>query len=61
MNRNGHNSALTPGLQGWIDNVIVPILVKEYQSKNRTEPLAKAKGIVIEFPVSGTLSAEATP
>ena len=61
MSHNYHNPALTPELRDWIDSVIVPILVKEYQSKNRTEPLAKMKGIVIKFPVPETVSPEVAP
>ncbi len=30
MSNNGHNSTLTPELRSWIDNCVVPALVREY-------------------------------
>jgi hypothetical protein len=32
------SSALSPELRGWIERVIVPILVELYQQKNRWKP-----------------------
>ena len=36
MSSNKHNSTLTPQLKSWLDNVVVPALVREYMS--RLEP-----------------------
>ncbi len=30
MSSNGHNSALSPQLKSWLDNVVVPALVRQY-------------------------------
>jgi hypothetical protein len=37
MSSNGHNSALSPQLKSWLDNVVVPALVRDYLAQQEAE------------------------
>ena len=44
VSNNRHNSMLTPELKGWLDNVVVPALVREYLAEQRPENGACSQG-----------------
>jgi len=35
----GHNSTLTPSLRSWLDNVVIPGLVREYLARPECEKM----------------------
>ncbi len=37
MKVNGQGSGMSPELKGWLDNVVVPALVREYLAEQRPE------------------------
>ncbi len=39
MSNNGHNSTLTPELRSWIDNCVVPGLLREYLAALESEKM----------------------
>ncbi len=50
MSSNNHNPTLTPELKGWLDNVIVPALVRQYLLQLEGEKsLASESEPTVEF------------
>ena len=44
MSNNGHNSTLTPELRSWIDNCVVPALLREFLAERRPEEILASEG-----------------
>ena len=50
VSNNGHKPRLTPELKSWLDNVIVPALVREYIARPDSEKsLASESEPTVEF------------
>ncbi len=50
MSSNKHNSTLTPQLKSWLDNVVVPALVRQYLAQlERQKSLASESEPTVEF------------
>ncbi len=59
MNAKGSSSKLSPEIRSWIDNCIVPILVKEYLTEMKMETkLAVGSRSVAQFATDGTTPSE---
>ncbi len=60
MNKKGQGGVLSPALQSWLDNYLVPRLVEEYlrgQAEREEEPCSGAKPVP-EFAANGNASSE---
>ncbi len=59
MSSNGDNSTLTPDLRSWIDNCVVPALVREFLAERRPEEMLASEGEpVVESAPTRTAIAE---
>ncbi len=59
MSKPNGNSALSPELKSWVDNCLVPILVREYVGELDREKSACSEGEpVTEFATSRTVPSE---
>ena len=59
MSKNAHNLALSQETRSWVENCLVPILIKEYLDKlQRDKVLDTDLGSMAECPVKSTASAE---
>ncbi len=60
MSKKGQGAVLSPALQAWLDNYLVPRLVEEYlrgQAAREEEPCSEAKPMA-EFAANGNASPE---
>lgn len=60
MNRRlAQGGVLSPALQSWLDNYLVPLLVQEYlsQAEREEEPCSEAQPVP-EFAANGNVSSE---
>ncbi len=59
MSKKGQGAGLSPALQAWLDNYLVPLLVQEYlsQAEREEEPCSETKPVA-EFAANGNVSSE---
>ncbi len=60
VSKKGQSAGLSPALQAWVDNYLVPRLVEEYlrgQGEREEEPCSEAKPVP-EFAANGNVSSE---
>jgi hypothetical protein len=63
MQKSKIDSALSPALRSWIDNCLVPILVKEFlaEAREREKVLDAESRRVAQFAADGMASSEVVP